>query len=378
MSDLLRDLLTRLRDDAYIRDGVEEVTRQGAILPILAALGWDRDNVREVVPEHAIFSGRIDYCLKVGDMKHVFIEVKRTSERLEDHEKQLLNYAFHDGVALAVLTNGISWWLYLPLLPGSWQERKFYVIDIQNQDIDAAATSLHNYLDRGSIANGSALERAQHEYYRQDKARIISATLPDAWRALCQHADQQIIDLLTEKVESMCGHKPDDDTIAEFLTRQVPAMPSTAPLSKARGPRSSSPKDPPILTHKEEEPSVPVEAIESTIEGYQNTKPVSFSLAGEHRSVSTYKGVLLGVSEVMYQRHPDVFEQRVLTLVGRKRTPFAKDGRAIRSPRLVAGTDIFVETNLSADNIMGLCWRLLDLFGHSRDELRVEAEPKQA
>ncbi|TDI93301.1 MAG: hypothetical protein E2O77_03220 [Caldithrix sp.] len=58
----------------------------------------------------------MDYCLRVNQKKPVFIEVKRATEDLERHEKQLLEYSFEYGVDIAILTNGLTWWFYLPLL----------------------------------------------------------------------------------------------------------------------------------------------------------------------------------------------------------------------------------------------------------------------
>jgi predicted type IV restriction endonuclease len=134
MSASIEDLLNRLRQDQGLFLAGEEAVRQGAILPVLARLGWDRDNVREVVPEFAVGNGRVDYCLKVEERNAAFVEVKRTNQDLEQHQEQLLEYAFRVGVEIAALTNGLSWWLYLPLAEGRWDQRKFFTIDIQQQD----------------------------------------------------------------------------------------------------------------------------------------------------------------------------------------------------------------------------------------------------
>src|SRR5437667_11243786 len=103
MSESIEDLLSRLREDRMLFVSGEEATRQGAILPILAQLGWHRDNIREVVPEFGVGNGRVDYCLKVGEKKAVYIEFKRTNEELEQHQDQLLDYASRDGVESAIL-----------------------------------------------------------------------------------------------------------------------------------------------------------------------------------------------------------------------------------------------------------------------------------
>lgn len=87
MTERLKELLTRLRGERALFLGGEEATRQAAILPILARLGWDRDNIREVVPEYSVGNGRVDYCLSIGDQAAAFVEVKRTSEELERHQE---------------------------------------------------------------------------------------------------------------------------------------------------------------------------------------------------------------------------------------------------------------------------------------------------
>ena len=90
----LEILLSQLSKDQNLLHSVEEATKQGAVLPILNQLGWDCFNVQEVVPEFSVGTGRIDYCLRINQKNSVFIEVKRTTEDLERHEKQLLDYSF--------------------------------------------------------------------------------------------------------------------------------------------------------------------------------------------------------------------------------------------------------------------------------------------
>ena len=55
--------------------------------------------------------------------KAVFLETKRPMEDLEKDENQLLEYSFADGVEIAVLTNGLLWWLYFPLGKDNWKQR---------------------------------------------------------------------------------------------------------------------------------------------------------------------------------------------------------------------------------------------------------------
>ena len=139
MPEPLEILLSQLARDNNLLNSVEEATKQGAVLPILNQLKWNWFNVHEVVPEFSVGTGRIDYCLRINQRNAVFIEVKRTTEDLERHEKQLLEYSFEHGVDLAILTNGLIWWFYLPLVGGNWHDRKFFTIDIRQQNPSTAS-----------------------------------------------------------------------------------------------------------------------------------------------------------------------------------------------------------------------------------------------
>jgi len=47
--------------------------------------------------------------------------------------------------------------------------------------------------------------------------RIIKSTLSKAFFNLINEEDDLLIDLITDKVESLCGYKPDPDTVSDFL-----------------------------------------------------------------------------------------------------------------------------------------------------------------
>ena len=61
--------------------------------------------------------------------------------------------------------------------------------------------------------------------------------LPVAWHRLIQDQDSLLIDLLAEKVESLCGYRPDLDTVATFLLEQdhPPPPRPPGPLPPAAG-----------------------------------------------------------------------------------------------------------------------------------------------
>ncbi len=240
MSGEFEQLLTQLSRDNTLYESREEVIRQGVINAILYKIGWDTFNYHEVVPEYRVENGRVDYCLKIREKKCVFIEVKRLSEDLEPHEKQLLEYSFAEGIEIAVLTNGLLWWLYLPLAGGTWQQRKFFTIDIRQQDSEVAAKHFFDFLSRGAISDGSGLRSAKEVHASREKENRIKQTLPQAWEQLLIEPEMRLIDLLAEKVESMCGYQPEPLIVKRFILDiakyQEPALSSISPRSVVNRP----------------------------------------------------------------------------------------------------------------------------------------------
>ena len=77
MSEGLQEVIQRIRDSGIIGSANEMVIRQGVILPILEALGWNVWNAAdEVIPEYAVGSNRVDYCLATRGQGKAFIEAK--------------------------------------------------------------------------------------------------------------------------------------------------------------------------------------------------------------------------------------------------------------------------------------------------------------
>lgn len=93
-------------------NGLEHLTQTHRIL---RDLGWNDSDLssREVLPEHAVGSQRVDYALTVGQVPKVFIECKKWNAPLTRHEEQICFYAYSAGVPFAIITNGKVWRFYL-------------------------------------------------------------------------------------------------------------------------------------------------------------------------------------------------------------------------------------------------------------------------
>lgn len=98
-----------------------------------------------------------------------------------------------------------------------------------------------------------------------------------------------------------------------------------------------------------------------------------FELKGVKYEVDSWKSMLLKICDLMWATHKDQFEN-VLSLEGRKRAYFSKNPAELRSPELVTGTDIYVETSHSADRIVKLSKDIISLFGYSEADLSINTK----
>lgn len=195
----------------------ETETKQFIVLPLLRQLNWDDTDRSQVRPEYAVQSRRVDYALMVRATPKVFLEVKRIDQDLSIHQEQLLDYAFKEGVRLAALTNGITWWLYLPLNEGTWERRRFYTIDIVEQGAKAICDNFSLFLSKENVESQAAVRNADAIFDSQRRSDAIRQAIPQAWRKLHSEADPVLVDLLRDEAEKISGFKADDEDIKEFL-----------------------------------------------------------------------------------------------------------------------------------------------------------------
>ncbi len=350
--------IDNLKQDRRIISFDEAATKQAVVLKILSILGWDTYNIDEVTPEYAIGGKRVDYSLRINNANKAFIEAKRPGEDLENYssQEQLLNYSFQEGVKLALLTNGVIWLFYLPLHEGSWEQRKFYAIDIFQQDTEDIASKFISFLSKDNLGNGEAVKNAEAIYKGQQKVNILKETLPKAWNKIIGETDELLIDLINDTTEKLCGYKADSAMVEQFLSKHrgnliIPEISGARPTSKS-----------PILKSSG--------AVQDT-ENHTGKSISSFYFKGSQHEVRTWKDLLIKLCEIFNSTHRDEFD-KLLSLAGRKRPYFTRNANELRIPQKINKTDIFVETNLSANNIVKICLDMIALFGHSRGDLKIE------
>ena len=150
--EALATILARLGKDEFAN---EEAIKQGVVLRILSSLGWDTFDTTVVWPEYSVSPRRVDYALCHPAKKPaVFIEVKQPGQT-NAADKQLFEYAFHEGVPLAVLTDGRTWSFYLPSGQGSYDDRRVYHLDLLERSPAEATERLERYLQQSRVSYAS-------------------------------------------------------------------------------------------------------------------------------------------------------------------------------------------------------------------------------
>lgn len=140
---------------------------QGIVKQVLSELGWPPFDTLVVAPEFTIGNGarKVDYALCHTPGKAVIlIEVKDFGKADLQGERQLFEYAFHQGVPVVVLTDGRTWRFFYPPGQGDYKERRFAEIDLLDYDSCATASKLARYLNMENVKSQAARKCAEKDY----------------------------------------------------------------------------------------------------------------------------------------------------------------------------------------------------------------------
>lgn len=282
----------------------EASVSQGIVLRLLHALSWPAYDTQVVCPEYSLEGRRVDYALCHPPGKPIaFVEVKQIGQSA-GAERQLFEYAFHIGVPLAILTDGQEWNFFLPGEQGDYGERRVYKLDIVERDIVESVSRLNRYLKYDAIVSGAAIEAAREDYRNVARDRQMKATLPKAWAKLVEEEDELLLELVADRVEVLCGYKPDPDTVARFLKDHI----------SLRTPGATTQPPRPLVT-----PSSPVASVGSP------PGTVGFVLNGQHYPAKNARGVLVTAFETLSQRDATFLERfAALPKHGNKRRYLAR------------------------------------------------------
>ena len=233
MQELLGRIRGHLAGNSYAN---EAAISHHIVTPILRDLGWDSSDPGQLAPEYSVPGrGRVDFALLNRGKPVIFIEVKAVGRAL-DGDRQLFEYAFHQGLPLCVLTDGREWSFYVPAGQGSYEDRRVYRLQLDDREPVECARALTRYLARDRVRSGKAFDDAQADSRDAAGRREANAVLPRAWAALVDAPEEMLIALLSDQAELLCGYRPTAEDTLGFLRRlrsaaHVPV--ASAPVSDA-------------------------------------------------------------------------------------------------------------------------------------------------
>ncbi len=199
LTETVDSIVKNLREGRYPN---EQSISQGIVLRVLSDLGWDQWNPDQVWPEFAVGGRRVDFahCFPVRKPM-IFVEVKQPGKG-DGADQQLFEYAFHEGVPMALLCDGRSWGFYLPGEQGSYEERRVHHLDLFERPSAEAAEKLYTYLAYQRVVSGDAIEQARRDYRDQNRRLTGKRTLPEAWKTLVEDEGTTMVDRLSAEVEA--------------------------------------------------------------------------------------------------------------------------------------------------------------------------------
>ena len=313
MEEALLDIRAGIKTGRYVN---EATVSQGIVQRLLNALGWPVYDTEVVAPEYSLGTRRADYALCHPPREPVIlVEVKQVGQS-KGADRQLFEYAFHKGVPMAILTDGQEWNFFLPTEQGDYSERQLYKLDILERDLQEAESRFKRYLEYEAVRSGQAIDAARKDYRNAARRKQAQRTLPDAWAKLIESEDELLLELLSDKVEDLCGIKPDPDAVAAFLRKQPPVVDEVVPVPVPKKPR------------RRPQPGLDTTALKGT----------EYELYGQRQQARNARDVLIQVFREFAKREPDFLERfAALPKHGRKRRYLARSREQLYpgSPHLV-------------------------------------------
>lgn len=207
-----------------IRNGLERrqftsetAVRQGIINPLLEQLGWPTSKTQIVFPEYAVEGGKVDYALcHPPEMPRIFIEAKQHG-KLDGAERQLFGYAVHQGVRIAILTDGQKWIFFYPPGEGTYEERKVVELNFLTGDSEKSSRLLSKYLNYESVRMGDAFDAIEEDYRIFSRQRELARHLPEVWDRILEEKNQILLQTVVEEMKKVCRYIPTEEEVLTFL-----------------------------------------------------------------------------------------------------------------------------------------------------------------
>lgn len=244
MQNLL-EFIKKLQSDKRFTSFDEVATKQGIVLKILSLLEWDPFDIDEIRPEYAKGDKSVDFSLRNNNSNKAFLVVEKVAKNLKNSQEQLMDFAAQEGVKIAILTDGITWWFFSPHLGDDFEEKHFLRIQINEEEPEQIAQRFLEFLSKQSVVSGKAEKAAESVYQARQKAILIEEHLPKAWQEIMKEPEKWLVDIVVKVTEELCGYKPDKEIVKNFLSSdveiklQIPTLIKPEPASKPQEEKKS-------------------------------------------------------------------------------------------------------------------------------------------
>ena len=106
---------------------------------------------------------------------------------------------------------------------------------------------------------------------------------------------------------------------------------------------------------------------------YTYKRPAGFEVFGMRHDAKDWKEMFVKICEILAEKDPMTFKTFVndKSMQGRKVSYFCKDQKDIRSPKHVKGTDIYIMTNMSANQIRNVIERMLRRYDIKINDFKI-------
>ena len=352
-----RDTISQAVSDINGIQSMEELSataiKQGVVLRLLSAAGWNAFDLDEVEPEYRTGNTRVDFALKspapgrgrTVPVPRALVEVKSLSDNLESDrfERQLMAHCAREEVSLAVLTNGANWLLFFWSPDDDRGERRFCEMDLAGNP-DGAVEDINRYLTKDRVSSGQAARSAERSLQDRNRDEVTRRAIINGWRQVVAGLDEGLIELVATASEQRTGARPENRFVRRVLMEH----------------RSE------LLANTEEEAA----SAGSGTPGSRR-RPASFTFQSETRSAPSWPDLLVGVCSMIRQRHPNEF-QRVLEIRGRTLPYFSRTEDEVNLPREIEDSGIYASCQGAGVLIEARARRVVELFGYSGDSLTVQ------
>jgi hypothetical protein len=328
----------------------------------------------------------------------------------------LLSFASSENVDIAILTNGVLWWFYLPKSAGNSQEKWFYSVDLLKQKEDTFVPQLMDLLSKNKVIKGQALKAAKTLNQNKNQ-KIASNVIPEAWNKIISQPNMIFVELLRESTEKICGCRVEAKLVERFLEKHldnwlVTNRPATTAAPPPKVIEVSSLEKKSALNVSDVSASklntsdvsasklnasdvsasrlnasdvsasrlnasdVSASRFKKTLkkpESYIDKEIKSYTFNGKTNPVRYWEDLLTGLCDYFAAIHSKDFE-KVLWISGEDKTYFSRYSDQLRIPEKIKGSDIYVETKLGPDEIVKTSRSLLKEFGYEATELSITAK----